>query len=199
MAFKHGLHFLPLHHVYLAGVACHGGLRVQAQLDKDEKISGVAWPLLPQEQRAGSEGALRGGRGPDANQTEVEAALASSQAQSELGSRVEHGRDLRCCIAPRRQGMGSARREDQFSRLGKNNVTINILVLSASRSLSVVRQRGWCQRTLPHVCVCTDNTSPFSRTRTSSRRARLRTSDVITRLARGLDDLFVCPSNVIPS
>ena len=39
---------------------------------------------------------------------------------------------------------------------------------------------------------CTDNTSPCAHTRTFSRCARLRTPDVITRLAQGLDDLFVC-------
>ena len=96
--------FCRRHCVYLAGGARQDGLReYKLSLTWTKKMSDNAWLFLPQEQQAASEGALReGGRGLDANKTEAEAALASSQAQSELGSRVEHGRDLRCCIAPRR-------------------------------------------------------------------------------------------------
>ena len=83
----------------------------------DEKISDSSLLFLPQEQRAASEGSLRGRRGPDANQTEVEAALASSQAQGELGSRVKHGRDIL-------DGLSAARRSIFAAR--KNNMTVNI-------------------------------------------------------------------------
>ena len=41
------------------------------------------------------------------------------------------------------------------------------------------------------VCVQT-NASPYAHTRTFSRCARVRTPDVSTRLAQGLDDMFVC-------
>ena len=46
---------------------------------------------------------------------------------------------------------------------------------------------------------CTDNTSPYAHTGTFSRCARLRTPDVITRLAQGLTTcLCVCPKVISP-
>ena len=39
---------------------------------------------------------------------------------------------------------------------------------------------------------CTDNTSPYAHTLTFFRCVRLRTPDVLTRMAQELDDLFVC-------
>ena len=43
--------------------------------------------------------------------------------------------------------------------------------------------------------LCTENTSPYAHTRTFSRCARLRTPDVSTHFAQGLDDSFVCFKN----
>ena len=96
--------FCRRHCVNLAGGVRRDGLReYKLSLTGTKRCLTTLGLFLPQEQRAASEGALReGGRGQDANKTEAEAALASSQAQSELGSRVEHGRDLRCCVDPRR-------------------------------------------------------------------------------------------------
>ena len=54
-----------------------------------------AWPFLPQEQRAASEGALRGRAWPGSKWLRVKHKVSWDRA-------VQHGRDLRCCIAPRR-------------------------------------------------------------------------------------------------
>ena len=81
--------FCRRHCVYLAGGARQDGLQeYKLSLTGTKRCLTTLGLSLPQEQRAASEGALReGGRGPGANKTEAETALASSQAQSELGSR----------------------------------------------------------------------------------------------------------------
>ena len=58
-------------------------------------MSDDAWPFLPQEQRAASEGALRGRTWPGRKWLRVKHKVSWDRV-------VEHGRDLRCCIAPRR-------------------------------------------------------------------------------------------------
>ena len=86
--------FCRRHCVYLAGGARQDGLR--------EYKLGLTWTkrclttlglFLPQEQRAASEGALRGRTWPGRKWLRV---------KHSWDRVVEHGRDLRCCIAPRR-------------------------------------------------------------------------------------------------
>ena len=127
--------FRRRHCVYLAG-----GLReYKLSLTWTKRCLTTLGLFLPQEQRAASEGALReGGRGLDANKTEAEAALAS---QSELGSRVEHGRDLRCCIAPRR-----------FPSDGRHASPVASCLRLRRQPRRAMRHHGW-----KHLCFPEDD------------------------------------------
>ena len=123
----------------------------QAKLDMYEKISDNAWPFLPQEQRAASEGVLH--------------ALSRLNLKLKLHwLRVKHkvswdrvwNRGETSVAVLLLDDKGWAQGGAKVNFLGSETiVTVNIgfgAEGGATRSLSVVRQRGWCQRTL-HMCL----------------------------------------------